>query len=84
MKTISTKFLPATNYRGSRIKAADGDNSITLSYDHAANAEANHAAAALALCRKLNWEGAMQGGSTKDGMVFCFLDKASQFTAHNE
>jgi hypothetical protein len=29
---------------------------------------------------KLGWTGTLQGGSTKAGMVWCFLDKAAQIT----
>jgi hypothetical protein len=53
---IRTKYLPATNTRGSRIKATLGRPglapSVTLHYDHALNSEQNHARAMEALCAK--------------------------------
>lgn len=70
MKSIETKYYGSTNSRGSRIKATDGDNSVTVSYDHSLNTERNHAAAALTLARKLKWTGTLIGGGTKAGYVF--------------
>lgn len=55
MKAIITKYHGPTNTRGSRITATDGDNRISLSMDDALNHDANHDAAAAALCRKLKW-----------------------------
>ena len=74
MKTISTKYLSATNFKGSRIKATDCDNSITISYPHELNHEQAHMKAAQALMEKMDWLGEMMGGHTKDGMVFIFPD----------
>jgi len=61
---IKTKFLGATNYRGSRVKASVmynwGDHergSLTLNWDHAKDSEGNHAAAAEALAKLLEWDG---------------------------
>jgi hypothetical protein len=53
---------------------------ITVSYNHALNSDKNHAAAAIALLERLGWTGTLQGGSTKAGMVWCFIDHASQIT----
>lgn len=77
MKAITTKFLPCTNTKGSRIKASDGDgNSVTISNDHGeswSNGD-NHAKAAVALCRKMGWHGILIRGATKDGWVFVWSD----------
>lgn len=54
MQAIQTKFFGPTNTRGSRIKATCWLTSITVSYDHSANAEENHAAAIETLVSKLN------------------------------
>ena len=74
MKAITTKFIGATNYRGSRIKAtAEGGHSLTISYPHEANQGADaHAVAALALCRRLGWDGELIAGGTAAGYVFVF------------
>ena len=70
-QAISTKYLGATNYRGSRIKATSASgHSLTLEYDDALDVE-NHAKAAQALAIKLNWPGPWYGGATKDG--YCFV-----------
>lgn len=37
MQTVTTKYLPATNTRGARIKVSSWLGSKTFSYDHAAN-----------------------------------------------
>ena len=76
MKAIETKYLPATNYRGSRIKAkAEGGNSITINYPHEYNTERAHSCAAFALCQKMGWNAdTLCSGGTDKGYVFCFVD----------
>lgn len=80
MKTITTKYHGPTNTRGSRISASDGDNRLSISYPYELNHDQAHMKAARQLCEKLNWKGTLQGGSTKDGMVWCFIDPQDQFT----
>ena len=72
MQTIETKYHGPTNTRVSRISAtASGCRKrVTVSYDHALNAENNHKAAALKLREALNWTGRYIGGDTQTGMVF--------------
>jgi hypothetical protein len=74
MKAISTKYHGPSNTRGSRITADDGDgNRITVSYDHSASMGAEvHSKAAIALCRKMNWDGELIAGATDKGYVFVF------------
>jgi hypothetical protein len=73
MKAISTKYIPATNYRCSRVKAFDGDgNSVTIPYDSDLDRDEPFAKAAILLCKKMNWTGTLVSGGTKDGWVFCF------------
>ena len=74
MKAIFTKYIPATNTRGSRIKAYDGDNSIILPYDGSLSTEQVHRKAAIALCNKLGWKGALCEGSSKSGNVYVFIE----------
>jgi hypothetical protein len=78
MQTISTKFIPASNCKGSRIKATQSGwsnragGSVTISYPHEySNAEA-HWQAAKALAIKLGWLDEFVCGSTPDGYVFVF------------
>jgi hypothetical protein len=54
-QAIVTKYLGATNFRGSRVKAMASAGSITLSWDHSLNSENNHTAAARALAVKYGW-----------------------------
>lgn len=75
MKAIETKYLPATNFRGSRIRAAaEGGNSVTLGYESSHSSDANHARAALELARQLAWKGRLVMGHTSKGCVFVFTN----------
>ena len=77
MKAIETKYLPCTNTRGSCIKAwAAGVKSLSIPYPHELRGSAVHAAAAVALCRRMGWTGALVSGGKADqsGEVFCFTD----------
>lgn len=62
--SIRTKFHGPTNHRGSRIIASDDDGRgrVTVSYDHALNADENHAAAAQAWLDRHNPYGAKVAG----------------------
>ncbi len=55
MQAITTKFIPCTNFKPSRVKAECCAGSITLSWDHAENVEGNHDFAFKALVKKLGW-----------------------------
>jgi hypothetical protein len=75
MKAIQTKYIGPTNFRGSRIKASDGDkNSITISYPYELSGEDVHRKAAEALRDKMGWTGNLIGGGLKNGYVFVFTD----------
>ena len=77
MKAIVTKYIGPSNTRGSRIKArAEGVKPLTIPYPHELSGTAVHAAAALALCRRMGWAGTLVSGGMPDlsGEVFCFLD----------
>lgn len=57
MKVITTKYLGATNYRPSRIKAyADGVKPMTVSYKHEYSLSRNHQAVAILLAIEYGWE----------------------------
>ena len=75
MKAIQTKYLAATNTRGSRIKATAGNMSATVPYNHAMSDEAVHFEAVKELVKKncLDWDiSEMVFGGIRDGYVFCF------------
>lgn len=73
MKAIITKYIPCGNVRGSRIKASDDDkNSITIPYPYELSGEDVYRAAAIALCKKMNWSTDLIGGGLKNGYVFVF------------
>jgi hypothetical protein len=68
MQAIITKYIGPSNVKGVRIKATCQAGSITLSWDHALNADGNHCAAAKALAEKWGWNfGEWIGGQLPDG-----------------
>jgi hypothetical protein len=75
---ILTKYINPTNTRGARIKATSGSgHSITIPYPHhVSGTEACHAEAALALCKRMDWQFApLIAGGLKDGFAFVFDSK---------
>ena len=87
VQAIETKYLGATNYKGSRIKATHQGNvkSVTVGYDHALNLDENHQRAAKTLLDKLGtagaWDGKMVGGSTRNGMAWVFVEDSLSINA---
>ena len=74
MIAILTKFIGPTNYRGARVKAfTTSGHRIIVPWDHSQNVEENHDAAALALCRKMEWCGKLVRGGTDVGYAYTFL-----------
>ena len=73
-QAIETKYLPATNNRGSRIKAMAWAGSVTVPYDYALDADGNHKAAADALIAKYNWQGTFAQGGNAKGNGFYFVN----------
>lgn len=79
MKAIFTKYLGATNNKGSRVKAYDADqNQVTLHWDSDQSPEENHKRACTALMAKMDWFGRMAMGSHKDVYVFVFVETESE------
>lgn len=81
VQAIITRYLPPTNFKGSRIKATAAAGSLTLHLDHALNIEDNHARAAKALADKFNWRGGWFMGGMPDDSGYCFVctDEAPTF-----
>ena len=76
MQAITTKYVSATNTRGSRIKASCQAGSISIPYPSELTGQACHRAAAEVLAQKMGWTGPdygpLLGGGIKDGYVFVF------------
>jgi len=75
MTIIKTKFLGATNSRGSRIKARANGFTVTISYPYAKSHEMAYYEAVKALVEKhnLDWDiSDMCYGSDEDGYYFTF------------
>lgn len=69
MQSILTKYIPATNTRGSRIKAICDRGSLTIAYPHELSGDAVHVAAAQALCEKFLAEDEKRGDA-REGNVW--------------
>ena len=66
-QSISTRYLGATNTRGSRVRAKSSSGlSLTVSWDDALGTDDNHLAAAQALAVKLGWPGRWVAGGAED------------------
>ena len=73
MQAIKTKYIPATETKGSRIKATAASKSLYLPYPHELSGQAVYRAAAEALAQKLGWSGELLGGTISTGeTVFVF------------
>jgi len=76
MTTIITRYVGPSNVRGARIIADAGDGRrVTVSYDHLLSTDDAHAAAAIALCAKMGWDGELIAGGLSRGHAFIFVDK---------
>jgi len=67
MQAITTKYLSATNNRGSRIKATCDRGSITIPYPHELSGDAVHITAVFALVAAFADEDLASRGEPKDG-----------------
>ena len=76
MKAIKVKYISATNTKGSRTKATDGDgNSVTLAFDYSLNDGELFKATAVALCKKMDWDTDLVGGGYKNDHYFVFKNQ---------
>lgn len=73
MKAIWTKYIPCTNFRGSRIKAEAEGVSVTVPSASELNAERAHDEAALALVRKMGWPGTLVRGGRPDMRGYVYV-----------
>jgi hypothetical protein len=81
-QAITTKFMPCTNTKCSRVKASCERGNITISWDHALNSSENHEKAVKELLTKFEKEdiakwgqamfskGTWFGGATETGYIF--------------
>jgi hypothetical protein len=85
MQAILTKYLGPTDTKGARISARCDAGSIMIPYPHELSGYDVHAAAAMALVRKLEWRdyGKWSGGSLPDqkGFVFVLTQDTWQYDA---
>jgi hypothetical protein len=75
-QAITTKYLPYTNTKPSRVKATTSSGiSLTMSYDHELSADGNHTAVAKALVEKLGWQGVWVAGGLPNGNCYVGLPR---------
>lgn len=76
-QAIVTRYAGPTDSSGSRVIASCEAKRIMVPWDHALDAQQNHAAAALQLMDRLGWSAysSLVMGGTKDGYVFVQVDK---------
>ena len=75
MQAITTKFLPATDTKGGRIKAiTESGHTLISAWDYGLGVSDNHSATAEALAKKLGWleRNTIHSGSTHGG-GFCHV-----------
>lgn len=78
MQSIQTKYLPAANKLGARIKATSTSGiSAVVPVDYSLFSETLHFEAVKKLCKKLGWRGEFVAGATKDGFSFVFKNSAT-------
>lgn len=79
MKAIRTRYHGPTNSRGARISATDNDgNTVRVPLDYGLDDNQRHAAAARALCAKMSWHGALQGGWAGGDWVWVWADERNR------
>lgn len=79
MQTVQTRFLPATDSRGARIKAFSEawPRGVTVAFQFLGH-EREHATAVLAFLKARGWHGLWVGGGAADqrGEVYVCLQRA--------
>jgi len=73
MQAITTKYLGATDFHGSRVKAKAQAGSVTVPWDDALDVEDNHKQAADRLRFKLGWAGTWACGALPDDTGYAFV-----------
>lgn len=77
-QAIITKYIGPTNHRGSRIKVTANAGTMTVSWDHSLDVEANHRDAARQFAAKYQWVGRWFGGALPNRLGgYCFVNLPS-------
>lgn len=84
MKAIRTRYLPATNFKPSRIVAEAepyNHNRVVIPYESGLNSDENHREAAIKLATKRKWAGVYVEGHLAEGSVWVNLGHSATFTS---
>lgn len=71
---IQTRYFGPTNTKGARVKVWAQAGARYISWDHALNADANHAAACQKFADEWGWTGRWIGGQMPDGKGYLFVN----------
>lgn len=84
MVAIITKFVGETRSKKAHYVAKAGTDgpTATAQIDHSLNGEDRHAAAAIALCRKMDWTGELTFGHLGNSSVFVFTGRDPEKPAY--
>lgn len=69
MQAITTKYSPMTSRNNARIHAVAQAGSLFHPFDDDVSENRNHQLAAMALAKKLDWDGLWVKGVTKQGLI---------------
>jgi len=87
MQAIQTKYIPATNTKGSRIKAWCNAGQLTMGYPHEFNEFGAHEHVAKQLQIKLGWVGKyygrLYGGGLPGEKGYCFVMVSAPFVLYD-
>lgn len=84
MQAIFTKYLPATDLKGSRVKAWAEAGSVTIPYDTSKDVEEAHIKAIWAFLAKFGWRGIFHVGAWDKGFVAVFRESCSTYTVPDD
>ena len=82
MRAIITKYKGPTTFKGGRIIASSEKARFTLPYPHELNVRQAHRAAAVGLCKKMDWGNCdkLVGGGMDKGYAFVFVPSSCNCT----
>ena len=74
MLAIETKYHGPTDFRGSRVSVkAEGCPRVTIEWDDALDAVANHDHAAIEFCHRRGWTGKLARGASVSGRGYTYV-----------
>ncbi len=66
-QAITTRYVGHTEEHGARVVAKAQAGHVIIPWEYSLGHDGNHHAAAVALCKRLGWDGELVGGALPDG-----------------